>query len=100
LDFLGFPWILSSESRLINGLRGFLREEYFSRPSLALRPATMGADARGHAEAQDCSSGKLKLISDFLQEIVSESYCPFRRLPPKAARTGSFSPTGVDPNTH
>jgi hypothetical protein len=23
LDFLGFPWILSSESRLINGLRGF-----------------------------------------------------------------------------
>ena len=23
LDFLGFPWILSSESRLFNGLRGF-----------------------------------------------------------------------------
>jgi hypothetical protein len=22
LDFLGFPWILSSESRLFNGLRG------------------------------------------------------------------------------
>ncbi|HEY5207278.1 MAG TPA: hypothetical protein VIJ63_22160, partial [Roseiarcus sp.] len=29
LDFLGFPWILSSESRLINGLRGVNGEEKF-----------------------------------------------------------------------
>jgi hypothetical protein len=29
LDFLGFPWILSSESRLINGLRGKLTAENF-----------------------------------------------------------------------
>jgi hypothetical protein len=29
LDFLGFPWILSSESRLINGLRGINRGKIF-----------------------------------------------------------------------
>jgi hypothetical protein len=31
LEKLGFPWILSSESRLINGLRGMFREKYFAR---------------------------------------------------------------------
>ena len=30
LDFLGFPWILSSESRLINGLHGIFAEKFFS----------------------------------------------------------------------
>jgi hypothetical protein len=35
LDFLGFPWILSSESRLINGLRWIFREENFARPFAA-----------------------------------------------------------------
>jgi hypothetical protein len=29
LDFLGFPWILSSESRLINGLPGINRAKVF-----------------------------------------------------------------------
>jgi hypothetical protein len=29
LDFLGFPWILSSESRLFNGLRGQVGESIF-----------------------------------------------------------------------
>jgi hypothetical protein len=32
LDSLGFPWILSSESRLFNGLHGFSWEEFFSFP--------------------------------------------------------------------
>jgi len=30
LDSLGFPWILSSETRLINGLRGLFRENFFA----------------------------------------------------------------------
>jgi hypothetical protein len=34
LDFLGFPWILSSESRLFNGLLGMKQEGIF----LALSP--------------------------------------------------------------
>ena len=33
LDFLGFPWILSSETRLINELREFFRENFFLAPS-------------------------------------------------------------------
>ena len=47
LDFLGFPWIsldtLSSESRFINGLRGILGEENFSRPFVARQRAGRGA---------------------------------------------------------
>jgi hypothetical protein len=43
LDFLGFPWILSSESRLFNGLRWILREENFSRPFAARQRAGTGA---------------------------------------------------------
>jgi hypothetical protein len=35
LDFLGFPWILSSESRLINGLRGIFAEKFFLGAFLA-----------------------------------------------------------------
>jgi hypothetical protein len=31
LDLFGFPWILSSESRLFNGLREINRAEIFSR---------------------------------------------------------------------
>jgi hypothetical protein len=30
LDFLGFPWNLSSETRLINGLRGYNRKNIFA----------------------------------------------------------------------
>src|ERR1700722_383950 len=29
LDFLGFPWILSSETRLINGLHGISLRKFF-----------------------------------------------------------------------
>jgi hypothetical protein len=35
LEILGFPWILSSESRLINGLRGIFGGNFFVRPFLA-----------------------------------------------------------------
>jgi hypothetical protein len=43
LNFLGFPWILSSESRLFNGLCRILREENFSRPFAARQRAGTGA---------------------------------------------------------
>jgi hypothetical protein len=39
LDFLGFPWILSSESKLINGLHGINRQKFFWGPlSVASAP--------------------------------------------------------------
>jgi hypothetical protein len=71
LDFLGFPWILSSESRLINGLHGIFAD----RILLALFPLRLRRGTRahslGHAGAQDCSLGKLNLISDYQQELVA-----------------------------
>jgi hypothetical protein len=70
LDFLGFPWILSSESRLFNGLRGIKRGKFFLRPSLALQGAGTAAYARAHSEAQNCSWGQLTKISDSRQEIA------------------------------
>jgi hypothetical protein len=73
LDFLGFPWILSSESRLFNGLRGLKRGNFYLKlfPWRSKRH-NPGACGRGHAEAQGGSWGKLNLISDFLQEIAGE----------------------------
>jgi hypothetical protein len=70
LDFLGFPWILSSESRLINGLQEIFRRRFFlARLSSRKRRRNGGPKIR-HAEGMDCSWGKLSLISDFLQEIA------------------------------
>ena len=61
LDSLGFPWILSSESRLINGLRGINRAKFFRRRFFRRRERRNGRRGRGHAEGQDCSWGKLSL---------------------------------------
>jgi hypothetical protein len=70
LDLFGFPWILSSESRLINGLRGIFAEKFF----LALYPRRSRRGCANHRswkpKAQDCSSGKLSLVSDYLQHIA------------------------------
>ena len=67
---VGFPWILSSESRLFNGLRSLKRGIFFSALFRGVTSAGKGAGGRGHAEAQDCSWRKLNPVPDFLQEIV------------------------------
>jgi hypothetical protein len=58
LDFFGFPWILSSESRLFNELHGILREKFF----LALLSLAWAISDGGirfwHPEVGDCSWGK------------------------------------------
>jgi hypothetical protein len=70
LDFLGFPWILSSESRLFNGLCGINREGFF-HPLLSRRQNPgAGKPTIWRAEKTDCSWGKLNSISDFPQMIV------------------------------
>ena len=38
LEKLGFPWILSSETRLINGLRGIFGEKFFVTPGSPEKP--------------------------------------------------------------
>jgi hypothetical protein len=89
---VGFPWILSSESRLINGLRAIKRAKAFLDASSAARGAGMGARGFDMRQGQDCSWGKLNLISVFLQWIVvrqrlSSEPFSFGRLNPKATRS-------------
>ena len=74
LDFLGFPWILSSESRLINGLHAIFAERIFPRAfPLSFEAREREPTVEVHAEAQDCSWGKLNSISDYPQELVGSS---------------------------
>jgi hypothetical protein len=80
-EFLGFPWILSSESRLINGLRGIYRGSFFLSPVLAKEAGT-GSCGRGHSEGRDCSWGELTSISDCQQLIVARPRAPGRRRQP------------------
>jgi hypothetical protein len=55
LDFLGFPWILSSESSLIKGLRWIFAEKFFAALfPLALERAD-GILLSWRSEAQNCS---------------------------------------------
>jgi hypothetical protein len=77
LDFLGFPWILSSETRLINGLRGKNRRRIFRGVLPLWGTRSAGAEGRrqGYAGAHG-SSSKHKLVSDFLQLIVAQPLSP------------------------
>jgi hypothetical protein len=67
LVFLGFPWILSSETRLINGLGGIFSRKFSC--SFSCREAPDGA-VQGHADAQNFPSGEPNWISGFLQSIA------------------------------
>ncbi|MFZ0601647.1 MAG: hypothetical protein WAN05_09870 [Roseiarcus sp.] len=53
LEKLGFPWILSAETRLINGLRGIFGEKLFRDPRLAREAGTR--DCRGDSAGRGCS---------------------------------------------
>jgi hypothetical protein len=73
LDFLGFPWILSSESRLINGLRGINGAPIFHAAS----SAASGAERDGAVEAMRrrriIHESSLILILIFRNELLSEA---------------------------
>jgi hypothetical protein len=70
LDFLGFPWILSSESSDFNGLRGFFGVN-FSRP-VPLRQKARGRErpAEPTGKRGIVHQGQHKPVSGFLQRIV------------------------------
>jgi hypothetical protein len=87
LDFLGFPWILSSESRLFNGLRGILREENFSRPFAARAAARDRSRYSYDTEMQYDSSSKPNSFSAFLQLPLTEIVDPL------SSRDGALSRT-------
>jgi hypothetical protein len=85
LDSLGFPWILSSESRLFNGLRVIFAVRVFSALFGGVKRRGDRSLRSLHTEAQNYSWDKRNLISDFLQDIVVRAV-PFGRLNPKATR--------------
>jgi hypothetical protein len=64
---LGFPWILSSESRFINGLRGIFRN-FFSYRFYRREIAVETAGPRFRTARERIAHGdELNFISDFLQ---------------------------------
>jgi hypothetical protein len=83
---IGFPWILSSESRLINKLHEIFSGKFFLVVLSDVRSPGGGAGGRGHTEGQDYSSRKSNLISDFLQTIVVRAVL-VRLLSPKPTRS-------------
>jgi hypothetical protein len=92
LDFLGF----SRPNRdLSMGYAAYSGKNFSPSFSLALRGAGTGACGRGHAEGQDCSWGKLNLVSIFWQEIVVRAV-PFR-LNQKAEMPVEKSAGGLGP---
>jgi hypothetical protein len=99
--FLGFPWILSSETRLINGLFGINRQKFFVTLLSVAAAAPQRRSHSCHADKQDRSSGKLTLISDFCrpsrstrhgQSKAAASSAEFYQAPPK--RSWSRRPRG------
>jgi hypothetical protein len=70
LKKLGFPWILSTELSLFNGLREIFAERKFSRPIARGSQRRGGRQRFSYAEARNCSWGKLSLVSGFLKAFV------------------------------
>jgi hypothetical protein len=100
LDCLGFPWILSSESRLFNGLHGMKRGNFFLSPfSMALRGTGTGAAVealRKHRIVHEASLPKFLILRNTLS---SEAF-PFSRLaaphlPPLGGRYSTARRSGA-----
>jgi hypothetical protein len=74
LDFLGFPGFSRPNLDFSIGYEGKAQKLFSRGFSLAAAPGGPGACGRGHAKAQDCSSGKPSSVSDFLQEISARVF--------------------------
>jgi hypothetical protein len=83
LEKLGFPWILSTESRLIKGLRGKSADYFSRRPSPPRETRRDGAYGRGHAERRIIHEASLTTLLIFCNELSSEPL-PFGGLNPKS----------------
>ena len=78
LDSLGFPWILSSESRLFNGLRGLFAGGLFRAPgSPRCQPRHDGGPRSRHVERRGCSWAEtLPIFLIFCKYLLSR-HCRF-----------------------
>ena len=81
LDFLGFPWILWSESRLFNGLRGFFAGRIFAGLFPTLRGAATGACGRAMRKRRIIHGASLTWLPIFRKRLSSASF-PLR--PPQS----------------
>jgi hypothetical protein len=73
LEKLGFPWILSSESRLFNGLRAIFAKRKFLAPFAHGGAVGAIGDTGWHPGTQDCASDELNSFSDFLQSFAIDT---------------------------
>ncbi len=92
LEKLGFPWILSSETSLFNGLRGIFAEKNFSRP-LARRGGSggMGAGGLGVRKGRIAHGTSLALFLIFCNAIVATAVL-VRRSRPQQGAAGRTAP--------
>jgi hypothetical protein len=69
LDFLGFPWILSSETRLTNGLRGIFLEKFFPRLFASALAAGTGCRSLGESKRRVAHRGSLAFFLIFCKTL-------------------------------
>jgi hypothetical protein len=90
LDFLGFPWIRSSETRLINWLGGKIDSKNFPRGFPLAWAAPEGNRAvEAMRKRRIVHAGEPNLPSDFRQGIVREVVS--LRLNPRATDGGALA---------
>src|ERR1700761_8207286 len=70
LDFLGFS---RADRAISEGCAGFSLDK-ISRSYYPRQPRRSGSRSSEYAEAQDCSWGKLSLVSNFPQWIVARAF--------------------------
>jgi hypothetical protein len=81
LDSLGFPWILSSETRLINGLRGNIEKSFFST-----LPPHAARGARSGLRPKPCDSAGSFMGQAYLDFVFSAMNCRATDSPSGAAQ--------------
>jgi hypothetical protein len=94
LDCLGFPWILSSASRLFNGLRGMGGGDCSRALPLAERPRN-GARVLWPTRKMGLVMGESVTRLPFFRKRLSSPPFAFSRLNPKATRASK--PTFMSP---
>jgi hypothetical protein len=91
LDFLGFPWILSSESSLFNGLSGIKRRSFFPRRfPQALEAREWDPCGFGRPKRRIVHRASLIQFLIFCKNLSSQPLL-LGRLDPKAARSTSLA---------
>jgi hypothetical protein len=93
LEKLGFPWILSSESSLFNGLRGIFAGINFSRPfARDGLSAETGASLLGMQKRRSGHGNSLIQFLIFCNQLPAEPFPPLWPRPKPTRSNGCTSP--------